>query len=156
MVSNRKKLYIIALALLVVLVTAFIFSNSFYDQEESLEISDRVTNVIVGNKENDNNDADLVVRKLAHLVEFMALGIAVMFLTMFIKEWKGKSYYGYALFYVLAVAVADEHIQSFSDRLSSTEDIILDFIGAIIGLILGVLIIKVFQALLKHRIKSVK
>lgn len=154
MVKDRKKLYLIALILLVFLVSLFIFSNSFYNQEESLEISDRVTNVIVGNKETDNNEADLVIRKLAHLVEFMALGSAVMFVTLFIKSWKGKLLYGYALFYVLAVAVADEHIQSFSDRLSSTEDIILDFIGALLGLCVGVLIVMVLKAIIKHRKKS--
>ena len=56
-----------------------------------------------------------------------------MLLVYRIKKDYGVGLYATAFFYVLLVAVLDEHIQSFSDRTSSTGDILLDFIGSLTG-----------------------
>ena len=76
---------------------------------------------------------ELIVRKMAHLIEYAVLGIAVMLFVKCVEKDYLKRLYGTALFYVLFVAVLDEYIQGFSGRTSSTGDILLDFLGALVG-----------------------
>ena len=153
-----NKILIIALAAIVLLVSGFIFGNSFKDYEKSRKTSDKIVSVIAPDEENksqavdsmveiggaisvwtDHNDAPeeisvgFVIRLFAHLIEFSALGAAVMGLVLAVRAEYGRLFLGWAFFYVLAVAVTDEYIQSFSDRSSSIGDVLLDFSGALIG-----------------------
>ena len=132
-VNKRNIIYMIALVCVTVLVTSFIFYNAVTDYDKSHDTSDAVANIILPNAQEADPQSLVSVRKIAHLVEYAILGIAVMLLASFVCKGLGKSIYGTAFFYVLAVAVIDEHIQSFSDRTSATKDIILDFCGALIG-----------------------
>jgi VanZ family protein len=78
------------------------------------------------------------------------LGIAATLIINRIARDYGRSAWGFGFFYVLAVAVTDEHIQSFSGRTSSTADIILDFCGGLIGFFAGWITVLVYMAI-KHR-----
>lgn len=152
------KFHISILAIAVLLCSAFIFGNAFKDFEKSHKTSSKIADAIAPDKENmnqavgsmvnlggsisavvDGNEnpedisVDFAIRLFAHLLEYAALGVAVMGLVLAVKmEW-GKGFFGWAFFYVLAVAVADEYIQGFSDRSSSIGDVLLDFAGALIG-----------------------
>lgn len=124
--------YIVSVGI-VVAITVFIFSNSFKGYDASRYTSDAVSNIILPHKYATSETASLIVRKFAHLIEYAALGMAVMHLVKCVVKDYRKKLYALACFYALFVAVLDEHIQSFSDRTSSTGDILLDFFGTLIG-----------------------
>ena len=117
------------------ITTLFILYNSVADYDKSHEVSDSVSVIILQNNQAITESVKMQVRKAAHLIEYAALGVAVITLAKQVEKDFGKKYYSMTLFYVLAVAVIDEHIQSFSDRTSSTSDILLDFTGAVIGML---------------------
>ncbi len=147
--KKRNFGYVIFLGL-VVLFSLFILANAFMNFEASHSSSDSLLEAILPNSQN-SEFLKLAIRKVAHLVEYAFLGAAAMGLALYFKRKKGIAPYGFACFFVLAVAVMDEHIQSFSDRTSSTGDILLDFFGGLIGFFV------VFLFLLIHkRIKSKK
>ena len=123
----------------ILIVTLFIFGNSFAGYDLSHNTSDSISEIILPDKYSDSEKVLLVIRKLAHLIEYAALGMAVMQFVKSIEKDCRKLLYAVALFYVLFVAVLDEHIQSFSDRTSSTGDILIDFWGALIGF--GILLV---------------
>lgn len=150
---NKRKYKYIALTVLTLIITLFIFGNSFSGFDASHHTSESVSEMILPNKYASSEKVLLIIRKSAHLVEYAALGAAVWMLFNSIARDYGKSFFGTSLFYTLAVAVADEHIQSYSDRTSSTGDIILDFCGAVIGFFVGWLVIKIYTYI-KRRIKK--
>ena len=152
---NISKSLILKILMLtaIITVTLTIFFNSFKDIVASNKASDVVVDVIVSDQSNEEIDyLKLIVRKTAHLVEYAALGVVVMLYVKFIEKESQKKFYGVALFYTLLVAVVDEHIQSFSNRTSSTGDILLDFFGVLIGFTL-VLAIHFIYVKLKNRKK---
>lgn len=146
---NRHSIVICASILWVMIATLLIFVNSTMNYESSHRMSGNVINIITDNEE-EKEPGELIVRKGAHMIEFAFLGLAVITLTWNIRSRFHKSRFGFSFFYVLAIAVTDEHIQSFSDRTSSTGDIILDFSGALIGFFVGWLIIKVYEKIKQH------
>ena len=102
------------------------------DYNTSHGVSDTVVDII--DPDQQLEAIKTPVRKLAHLVEYAALGVAIMLLVGEVYRDFKKRCLGFACFYALLVAVVDEHIQSFSDRTSSTADILLDFLGAALGM----------------------
>ena len=123
---------------LVLLTTALIFSNSMKGSVNSTEDSDSVISFLtpfiewIFGKDHQLN-LHFWVRKAAHLTEFAVLGILVTLLLFTWKQAKNRYFRGYEFFYVLAVAVVDEFIQSFTGRTSSVQDVLLDFSGALLG-----------------------
>ena len=103
--------------------------------------------VIFTDKVADKETLELIVRKSAHMIEYAFLGVPVICMSLRIYDRYKKPLLGFSLFYVLAVAVTDEHIQSFSDRTSSTGDIILDFFGAMIGFLLGWILVRIYSVI---------
>lgn len=143
----------IVMIIAIVAVTSIIFFNSFEDIVESHHASGIVVDVIRPNENTENDNVELLVRKTAHLIEYAVLGIAVMLFVKCIEREYKKRLYAAGLFYVLLVAVLDEHIQSYSDRTSSTSDILLDFFGALIGFGIALAIFFIYVKL-KNRKKS--
>lgn len=125
---------IIAFIVLVLFCTAFIFSNSLKNSEEShkdsagiVEFVEEVADKIVPNNEVDWN---CVVRKGAHLFEFFVLGIVT--LTLFLSsrlQKKRRNVIIGAFTYVVLIAFADEFIQRFTGRSSRFSDVIIDVLG---------------------------
>ncbi len=112
--------------------------------------SNIVIDVIISEPSAESDKLELIVRKTAHLIEYAALGMAVMLFVKRVEKDYCKKLYGAELFCVLFIAVVDEYIQSFSNRTSSTGDVLLDFIGALIGFAL-VLVIHFIYVKLKNR-----
>lgn len=139
---TRKK-QIILLIVLILAVTAFIFSNSLKGSDASHEDSGRLLAWFQPLMEwlfgEGNTDWSFWLRKTAHIVEFCTLGVLVSLLIDLLK----KGLRGYDLFYVLAVAVVDEFIQSFTGRTSQVLDILIDFSGALLGFGIVLLIKKI-------------
>ncbi len=82
-----------------------------------------------------NSEADHIVRKIAHFTEYFILaGLAVHLSYLYACRW--KNILGYILFGLLLVPVIDEFIQLFSaGRAGMVQDILLDFFGAVTGLV---------------------
>lgn len=153
--GENKKIKIFAvLTIITVIFVLFIFSNSMKDSAESGEMSkgfvdffDPIFRKIFG--ENSNLNVTYIVRKCAHLAEFCVLGILVFSLVEFAEIFVKKELTFGGFFVVLAVAVFDEFIQSFSDRTSAVRDVLIDFVGACIGFLIVRAVICVFKGIKK-------
>lgn len=138
-----KKIFYLLITIFIVL---FIFYNSMQNGESSSEASTAVLNFI-----NDMIKAmglsfkleGYFIRKLAHFVEFFIFGLFVM---LTFKEFTNKTFsiIGFPMFFALFIPVIDEFIQIYSPgRASSVKDVMLDFSGAITGIIIVCLFSKV-------------
>lgn len=146
--KNKK---LIILFVLVAAVTAFIFFNSLKDIAESNRSSEVIIEIIepvIETITDSEIDVYFIVRKGAHLAEFCLLGFVVLAAAAEIKK-KVAGITGFGFFYVLAVAVTDEFLQSFFERTSSVSDVIIDFTGALIGFITFIFITFTIRALKK-------
>lgn len=77
----------------------------------------------------------LLIRKSAHFIEYFIL--AVLFSSCLKKQsLKWIEMIIYPLFFVLVIAVGDEFIQSFVGRGSNVRDVLIDFSGGVIGIII--------------------
>lgn len=151
----KKYRHIIIFAILTLLATAFIFSNSLKDISESTLDSDSVIAIIKSFSdrffETEHIDWHFIVRKAAHWVEFCLLGIVVEGLGLSMQKCFGRRYIAFPMLYCLMVAVVDEYLQSFKVRTSSVSDVILDFIGAVSGLLITVFLVCITGKLKKRR-----
>lgn len=125
--SNNKKLLI----LLLVLILIFIWGNSLLSKEVSGAISDFIQYNIFGfsggGTGGDVNSTP--IRKLAHFMEFAALGM-VLFMLFSKKAAKCAKAFAFSA----AAACTDETIQIFSHRGNSIKDVALDCCGAAFGI----------------------
>ena len=79
---------------------------------------------------------NIILRKGAHLFEFLILAILVAWV-MVSYEITGRRAVVYVLFIVLLYAVSDEFHQLFvPGRTARVQDILIDFIGGIIGTVI--------------------
>lgn len=121
-----------------ILIVAFIFYNSIQNGESSSNASTVVLNLIndlISSIGINFQFSGHFIRKLAHFVEFFSLGF---FLMLMFEAFTGKvfSIIGFPMFFAIFIPVVDEYIQIYSPgRTSSVKDVLLDFSGAIIGVI---------------------
>jgi VanZ family protein len=139
---NKKRLI---LWIVVVLTTAFIFGQSLYDQETSKKQSVAVQEKVVEPVHKALTGEDTIhydIRDVAHTVEFAILGLELLLLVRSNKrilQWlKSISYCGLA-------ALIDETIQHFSGRAPQLIDIWHDILGAIVGSVIGVILLFVVE-----------
>lgn len=147
----KKIVYLI----MTILIISFIFYNSLQNGESSSETSMIVLNFINNMLENIGLNIMLegiFVRKLAHFVEFFMLGVFIM-LTFEAFTNKIFSIIGFPMFFSIFIPVIDEYIQLYSDgRASSVKDVLLDFLGALTGII----IVSIFLSLKNKKKKKNK
>ena len=119
------------LAVLVALILVFIWGNSLLSKDVSGAISDFIQYNIFGFSGGGTNGMvnSAPIRKLAHFMEFAALGAA---LSLIFYD-KAKRYSA-AFFLAAAAACTDETIQIFSHRGNSIKDVLLDCCGAAFGI----------------------
>ena len=134
-------------AVLATLWGGFIFSNSLKTGSTSSSMSGGFASSFTDllNKIGLTVDIDvvtLIVRKSAHVIEFLIL--AVLISMVFTLSGKRIKFYLYnILFFCLTTAVIDEFIQTFvTGRSGDVTDIVIDFCGAIIGVIIVALCTK--------------
>ncbi len=121
---------------------AFIWGNSMESIPDSqqkslwvLKLLQPVLEAFAGK----GNATDHLVRKLAHFVEFGALGCELAVLAA-LRGRVGWQAAVNCLSAGLAVAVTDEAIQIFFARGAQVQDILLDFAGAATGIALTLLL----------------
>ena len=145
--NNRKRnIKATLLGILVIAVIAFIWTNSALDSDTSHKLSNMFLRWLFPNSDGaDNNLTSFLLRKAAHFTEYAVLGTTVGIVAVFMRKNYGKVFVGLSLFGILMVAVIDEFIQSFSDRTSLVADILLDFSGAVVGLLLTVAVFRLVK-----------
>ena len=120
------------------------------------------TQAVINNNVNNNdnssiirNDYDFIkklniyIRKFAHGFEFLVLALLI-FLTLKSFNIKSRECIIYTLFIVLLYAVIDEYRQLYIlGRNSSVRDIVIDFIGGTVGVIISQFIIVLIKIISK-------
>lgn len=138
----KTKAILFALFLLWILV---IFYNSSQTAINSNEISFKIVRYIAKEYEKLGFDSitksqfmklNIIVRKLAHGFQFCILAIISNLLMTYLNVKKENIIF-YTLFLVIVFAVGDEVHQLFVDgRTPSAIDVIIDFTGGVVGVIL--------------------
>lgn len=90
------------------------------------------------------------IRKIAHAVEFFALGLVAVVALLILRRVNVHMVL-HAVLLVLSVAVADEAIQIFSGRGAQVQDVLLDFAGGMAGVLLPLFILMLWRLLFGHR-----
>ncbi|NFO11355.1 acetobutylicum phosphotransbutyrylase [Clostridium botulinum] len=131
-----------------ILCLCFIFFNSSQNGTESNIRSNTVVEKVIEDvKESDMNisiiskirininEFNLLIRKFAHGFEFGILSITLFISFSFFTKNKINTVI-YTLFLVLIFAVIDEFLQLYiPGRSSSVKDVVIDFIGGCLGII---------------------
>ena len=134
--THEKKARLLRIALVVTL--CLIWGNSLLGKEDSAALSGGITAWL---RSIGLPVSDLFVRKSAHFCEFGLLGCELTLL-FWLKSGIGLQNGCNAAFAALLAAVTDETIQSFTGRGSSVRDVVLDFTGALTGILLLSLALK--------------
>ena len=141
----KKKLWII---IIVAVVLLFIWIHSAiptaYSAEESGWFTDFLFNGFLG-KIFGVEFTDHIVRKIAHITEFTALGLALS--ALFDGSVLKTASAG------ILAALIDETVQIFSGRGALVSDVWVDAIGIAIGSAIGLLIFHIRKKRLKKRQK---
>lgn len=156
--QSKIKINILRIILIILLIgtCSIIFVFSSQDSEESSGISRKVTETITKpiksiqekseqEKEIILDKVENVVRKLAHFSIYTVIGILIMalFSTYKINEMNRISY---SLILGVFYAISDEIHQCFTPgRGPLFSDILIDSLGVLIGIIVAILLIKIYK-----------
>lgn len=129
---KEKALYSVKMLLLILIVMTllFIFSQSMLPKEESSQESEAVGGIIaeiIPPETKPGHFVQVNLRKIAHFVEFAALGAEVaLYIILFVKvrKWAYLSFPS-----ALITAFIDETVQVFSGRGPAITDVWIDFAG---------------------------
>lgn len=142
--KNLKKHFADFMLIFFIAATAFImlfiFSNSLEASEISASksgaISEKIQEVVDSNKTISIITFHRAIRKVAHLAEFSLLGLGIggIFLSVYLQ--KGKKYISLPILIGLSVGIIDEFLQSFTTRKSLISDVMIDFVGVLIGFLI--------------------
>ncbi len=126
----KMKYIKVLLTVLIILTVSFIFSQSMLPPEKSSAESDKVGDIVADIIPPETETGGFVqrnLRKLAHFVEFFALGAEVSLLVIAVlRSWK---YAVLSLPSSALVALLDETIQIFSNRGPAVTDVWIDVLG---------------------------
>ena len=149
MSEKKRKVLSAVLICLCIATVVFIWGNSMLDREESSNVSGSVLDALepIIRFLGINSDGDRWLRKLAHFTEFGALGAELLFLAA-AKGRLSLQAASNCAFAALLVALTDETIQLASGRGSQVPDVLLDFAGALTGILIAWLICRLIR---KHR-----
>ena len=141
MTERRKARLRLFLRLLLIVTLCFIWGNSMQDKAESANISGGVTEWLrsIGIPVTDH-----VVRKTAHFCEFGLLGSELMLL-FWLRSGLSFQNLCNSAFAALLSAVTDETIQLFVGRDGMVQDVVLDFSGALTGILLVGLVVRLIE-----------
>lgn len=152
---QKNKLLIVFLAVYIVCIVAFVFSNSITGSEASASKSRVVAEKLQTIVDTDNKiitaNFHRIVRKIAHIAEFALLGTGLGGLFYAIYLSSGKKYVSVFLLVGLFVGLFDELIQEFNSRKSLASDVLIDFGGIVIGFFAVLLAIFLINKIKKRR-----
>ena len=149
--KNKRKL---AVLIGIGIVLFFIFANALMGYQASHTLSGFFARLFGAGMGQGVETTDFVVRKLAHATEYACLGAMITILNHTPLVAKGVPQIWKTLFCLLSVGVLDEFFQSFSDRNGSVQDVVLDFLGGIFGIVVVLLSMKLISCLRKRKNKQ--
>ena len=131
---------LILFAALSLLMVAFIWGNSLKSVSESSAqssaVADKVQSVVDPQHKVEPSIFHNLIRKLAHVTEFFVLGLFVGGFTVCLGYERDKRFISMPVLIVLLIAVGDEWIQVYTGRGSLVTDVLIDFAGALAGLLM--------------------
>lgn len=151
---------LILLLIIILLLAIFLFSSQ--NGSQSINVSDKLSSIIIDkvytlkNKEISLKEKNklirknrYLIRKLAHFTLYFTLGILIYLL---IFTYNVKKSFLKSILICLALASFDELHQLFTaGRSAKLGDVFIDTIGSIIGIILTIIIIKLFNKQMKNK-----
>lgn len=146
MSEKKRRVLSTVLICLCIATVAFIWGNSMLGSKASSNVSNSVLgalNPIIRRFGIVSKD-DLWLRKLAHFTEFAALGAELLFLAA-VRRRLGLQAASNCAFTALLAALTDETIQLISGRNSQVLDVLLDFSGALTGILIAWLICRLIK-----------
>lgn len=153
--SNNFKITMIVLS---VFFVCFIWGNSLLPGTESGNLSGNVLNFVNSFLKNVGINKEVshyMIRKAAHFTEHMCFG-ACLLVTLRAYTQEVLKYISNILFIGLLVPVIDEFIQLFIDgRGGEIKDVIIDFSGLLVGIIISFIIVFLIDRKNKSRLKLI-
>lgn len=153
--SNNFK---ITMTVLSVFFVCFIWGNSLLPGTESGNLSGNVLNFVNSFLKNVGINKEVshyMIRKTAHFTEHMCFG-ACLLVTLRAYTQEVLKYISNILFIGLLVPVIDEFIQLFIDgRGGEIKDVIIDFSGLLVGIIISFIIVFLIDRKNKSRLKLI-
>ena len=152
---NMKIRHLLCLfAALSLLTTMFIWGNSLKSIPESSAqssaVADKIQGVVDPQQKVEPSIFHNLIRKLAHVIEFFILGLFVGGFAICLGYELDKRLISLPMLIVLLIAVGDEWIQVYAGRGSLVTDVLIDFSGALAGLLMTAI---VHQVILKFKTK---
>ncbi len=139
--KTGKVIYLILSWVLVLAILGFIFGLSAQDAEESKELSDSLVSRIFQWLQL-YIDGELI-RKIAHMLEFTALSFSLY--NGIFATWELKKSPLISLLITVICAIGDEIHQIFvPGRAFQFSDILIDSTGAIIGVVVYFIMLKIY------------
>ena len=156
---------ILAVAVFINMALIFFFSAESKEAsgDRSTGIVEMITNLLYPDLESMdwNTRMDLIasthllVRKLAHFAEFGLLGFLSAWLVAYVnrrKKWiRAWLEWLIPIVFCLLYAISDEVHQIFSNRGASVKDVVIDFAGAVTGILLLRAILGIVRASKRRR-----
>ncbi|MFN8672668.1 MAG: VanZ family protein [Candidatus Sericytochromatia bacterium] len=152
---SKKILYFIPS--IIVMIIIFIMSADPVSGEKSSNIVKIIFNLLnslfsINFKPEDEYTASFIVRKIAHISEYMILTFSYYYGFSKYKQ-NFKKNYSYAIFLAFLYAISDEYHQTFvAGRVGTYEDVLIDSVG----MLTGYFILKYYFLLTNKIIKSFK
>ena len=146
MSEKKRRVLSVVLICLCIVTVAFIWGNSMLGSKASSNVSNSVLGALdpIIRRFGIVSRNDLWLRKLAHFTEFAALGAELLFLAA-VRRRLGLQAASNCAFAALLVALTDETIQLISGRNSQVLDVLLDFSGALTGILIAWLICRLIK-----------
>lgn len=149
--TTKKKIYIVASWVLVIICMGIIFSLSAQNGEESSQLSSSFLTALLERLGLTINEA--MLRNCAHCLEFMGLSV-FMFNAVYVT-FETKLLPIIAFAGTVIYAITDEIHQIFvPDRAFQLSDILIDSTGALIGVITSLIILKIMLIIKERGIKN--
>lgn len=142
-----RRFRLVLFVLLSLAELGFIFHNSLQGSSASNAASREVAALLTpglnaaGRIEGET--FHVLIRKMAHFVEFGALGLSFAGVSMNM-EWSGKRRWVAPVLAALAAAITDETIQHFTGRTSALRDVLIDWSGAACGVFFVMLAVRLW------------
>ena len=146
MSEKKRRVLSTMLICLCIATVAFIWGNSMLGSKASSNVSNSVLGALdpIIRRFGIVSKDDLWLRKLAHFTEFAALGAELLFLAA-VRRRLGLQAASNCAFTALLAALTDETIQLISGRNSQVLDVLLDFSGALTGILIARLICRLIK-----------
>ena len=146
MSEKKRRVLSTVLICLCIATVAFIWGNSMLGSKASSNVSNSVLGALdpIIRRFGIVSKDDLWLRKLAHFTEFAALGAELLFLAA-VRRRLGLQAASNCAFTALLAALTDETIQLISGRNSHVLDVLLDFSGALTGILIAWLICRLIK-----------